>query len=95
MVSRSAGAEREAEQSWTSGAYVADVEVQGMLYDGAAEVSGTAIGKEPTGNRNSAGDVVTQEEEFRPQGKAPKHSGLGGGRTETRWDGGWGKAAGL
>ena len=33
---------------------MAAVEVQGTLYDGAAGVSGTAIGKEPAGNRNSA-----------------------------------------
>ena len=94
MGSRSAGVEREPEQSWTSGTSVAAVEVQGMLYDGAAGVTGTAIGKESAGNRNSA-DVVTQEEEFRLQGKVPKRSGLGGGRAETRWAGGWGKAAGL
>ena len=55
MVPSGAGVEREAEQSWTSGPYVAAVEVQGRLYDWAAGVSGTAIGKDPTGNRNSAG----------------------------------------
>ena len=77
MAPSDAGVEREAEQSWTSGAYVADVEVQGMLYDGAAGVSGTAAGKEPAGNRNSAGDVVAQGEGFRPQGKSPRRSGLG------------------
>ena len=77
MVHSGAGVEREAEQSWASGTSVAAVEVQGTLYDGAAGVSGTAVGKEPVGNRNSAGDVVTQEEGFRLQGKAPKRSGLG------------------
>ena len=77
MALRSAGVEREAGQSWASGTSVAAVEVRGTLYDGAAGVSGTAVGKEPVGNRNSAGGVVTQEEEFRLQGKAPKRSGLG------------------
>ena len=77
MVLRSAEVEREAEQSWASGTSVVAVEVQGTLYDGAAGVSGTAVGKELVGNRNSAGDVVTQEEEFRLQGKALRRSGLG------------------
>ena len=77
MALRFAGVEREAGQSWASGTSVAAAEVQGTLYDGAAGVTGTAVGKEPAGNRNAVGDVVTQEEEFRPQGKAPKRSGLG------------------
>ena len=88
MVLRFAGVEREAEQSWASGTSVAAVEVQGTLYDGAA-VSGTAVG--PVGNRNSAGDLVTQEEGFRLQGKAPR-GGCWGGRVglgKWVWYGGW------
>ena len=60
MVLRLAGVEMEAEQSWASGTLVVAVEVQGTLYDGAAGVTGTAVGKEPAGNRNSAGDVVAR-----------------------------------
>ena len=51
---------------------MAAVEVGGTLYDGAAGVSGTAVGKEPGGNRNSTGDVVAQGEGFRLQGKSPR-----------------------
>ena len=57
-------------------AAAAIVEVQGTLYHGAAGVSGTAVGKEPDGNRNAVGDVVTQGEGFL-QGKGPKRSGVG------------------
>ena len=77
MVPSGAGVEREAEQSWTSGTSVADVEMQGTLYAGVAGVSGTAVGKEPAGNRNSAGDVAAQGEGFQPQGKRPRRPGLG------------------
>ena len=103
MVLRFAGVEREAEQSWASGTSVVAVEVQGTLYDGAAGVSGTAVGKEPVGNRNPAGegDVATQEAGFRLLGKAPKRSGLGatglkrdGMAGENQWGCSWEEAAG-
>ena len=71
MAPSGAGVEREAEQSWTSGAYVADVEVQGMLYDGAAGVSGAAAGKEPAGNRNSARTWWRRERDSGRRVKAP------------------------
>ena len=70
--------EREVEQNWTSGtsvAAVAAVEVQGTLYHRAAGVSGTAVGKEPAGNRNAVGDVVTQGKGFL---QGPKRSGVAG-----------------
>ena len=52
------------------------MEVQGTLYDGAAGVTGTAIGKEPAGNRNSARTWWRRE---RDSGRRvrPKCSGLG------------------
>ena len=71
MAPSGASVEREAEQSWTSGAYVADVEAQGMLYDGAAGVSGTAAGKEPAGNRNSARTWWRRERDSGRRVKAP------------------------
>ena len=68
--------ERKAEQSWISGTSVAAVEVQGTLYDGAAGVSGTASGKEPAGNRNSARTWWRRERDSGRRVK-PKCSGLG------------------
>jgi hypothetical protein len=51
-----------AEQYWTSSACGAAGELERALCDG---VSGTALGKEPGGDTNAMGEMVTQGEGFR------------------------------
>jgi hypothetical protein len=82
------------EKSWTSGACVAAGEVERTLCEG---VSGTALGKEPGGDTNAVGEVVTQGEGFR-RGKDLRHSAAGLKRdglvAESQVDCSWEEAAG-